>query len=246
MTEASSCCFPSYLFNTRCQICSLLVIECFFSAGIAPSSLVRFVCRPFFLHGGDLCSTCTHFLRSVISASSLPRCGGSVRWESLPWPRWMTTLSRWRRTCRCSSTTCAWMPRWRWWRWCVVFVTPFCFYICALLVADTGGSRIFFWTKFLLQHDNDISAFTYEKTLVMEQRSQMLKQMQLSRTEREREVRRLLLFTVWWDMWLRNDAAKMMVMEHKLGGGRKSDIYFKRERAVHKVQSNILTNAFKC
>lgn len=38
------------------------------------------------------------------------------------------------------------------------------------------------------QHDNDISAFTYEKTLVMEQRSQMLKQMHLSRTEREREV----------------------------------------------------------
>uniref|UniRef100_A0A6Q2Y7M1 Solute carrier family 12 member 7b n=1 Tax=Esox lucius TaxID=8010 RepID=A0A6Q2Y7M1_ESOLU len=36
--------------------------------------------------------------------------------------------------------------------------------------------------------DSDISAFTYEKTLVMEQRSQMLKQMQLSRTEREREV----------------------------------------------------------
>lgn len=40
-----------------------------------------------------------------------------------------------------------------------------------------------------VQHDNDISAFTYEKTLVMEQRSQMLKQMQLSRTEREREVK---------------------------------------------------------
>uniref|UniRef100_A0A3B3WL81 Solute carrier family 12 member 7b n=1 Tax=Poecilia mexicana TaxID=48701 RepID=A0A3B3WL81_9TELE len=38
-------------------------------------------------------------------------------------------------------------------------------------------------------HDNDISAFTYEKTLVMEQRSQMLKQMHLSRTEREREVK---------------------------------------------------------
>ncbi|XP_076617254.1 solute carrier family 12 member 7 isoform X2 [Chaetodon auriga] len=37
-------------------------------------------------------------------------------------------------------------------------------------------------------HDNDISAFTYEKTLMMEQRSQMLKQMQLSRTEREREI----------------------------------------------------------
>nr|XP_055058222.1 solute carrier family 12 member 7 isoform X1 [Misgurnus anguillicaudatus] len=37
-------------------------------------------------------------------------------------------------------------------------------------------------------HAGDISAFTYEKTLVMEQRSQMLKQMQLSRTEREREI----------------------------------------------------------
>ena len=36
--------------------------------------------------------------------------------------------------------------------------------------------------------ENDISAFTYEKTLMMEQRSQMLKQMQLSRTEREREA----------------------------------------------------------
>ncbi|XP_056598853.1 solute carrier family 12 member 7 isoform X2 [Triplophysa dalaica] len=34
----------------------------------------------------------------------------------------------------------------------------------------------------------DISAFAYEKTLVMEQRSQMLKQMQLSKTEREREI----------------------------------------------------------
>ncbi|XP_074544540.1 solute carrier family 12 member 7-like isoform X2 [Halichoeres trimaculatus] len=37
-------------------------------------------------------------------------------------------------------------------------------------------------------HDSDISAFTYEKTLIMEQRSKMLKQMQLSRTEREREI----------------------------------------------------------
>ncbi|XP_031439898.1 solute carrier family 12 member 7 isoform X3 [Clupea harengus] len=37
-------------------------------------------------------------------------------------------------------------------------------------------------------HDSDISAFTYEKTMVMEQRTQMLKQMQLSRTEREREI----------------------------------------------------------
>lgn len=38
------------------------------------------------------------------------------------------------------------------------------------------------------QVENDISAFTYERTLMMEQRSQMLKQMQLSKTEQEREV----------------------------------------------------------
>lgn len=44
------------------------------------------------------------------------------------------------------------------------------------------------------QHDSDISAFTYEKTLVMEQRSQMLKQMHLSRTEREREVKFLQMY----------------------------------------------------
>ncbi|XP_016537056.1 solute carrier family 12 member 7-like isoform X2 [Poecilia formosa] len=37
-------------------------------------------------------------------------------------------------------------------------------------------------------HDSDISAFTYERTLKMEQRSQMLKEMHLSRTEREREI----------------------------------------------------------
>ncbi|CAM9200952.1 unnamed protein product, partial [Lampetra fluviatilis] len=37
-------------------------------------------------------------------------------------------------------------------------------------------------------HDHDISAYTYEKTLVMEQRSQMLRQMQLSKYEREMEV----------------------------------------------------------
>ena len=38
------------------------------------------------------------------------------------------------------------------------------------------------------QHDSDISAYTYEKTLVMEQRSQILKQINLSKNEREREV----------------------------------------------------------
>ncbi|KAL4642195.1 solute carrier family 12 member 4 [Arapaima gigas] len=37
-------------------------------------------------------------------------------------------------------------------------------------------------------HDNDISAYTYERTLMMEQRSQMLKQMRLSSAERDREA----------------------------------------------------------
>lgn len=39
-----------------------------------------------------------------------------------------------------------------------------------------------------LQHNSDISAYTYERTLMMEQRSQMLRQMRLTKTERDREV----------------------------------------------------------
>lgn len=42
------------------------------------------------------------------------------------------------------------------------------------------------------QHNSDISAYTYERTLMMEQRSQMLRQMRLTKTEREREVGGLL------------------------------------------------------
>ncbi|KAK0155092.1 Solute carrier family 12 member 5 [Merluccius polli] len=37
-------------------------------------------------------------------------------------------------------------------------------------------------------HDSDVSAYTYEKTLVMEQRSQILKQMHLTKNEMEREI----------------------------------------------------------
>ncbi|XP_016850873.1 solute carrier family 12 member 6 isoform X1 [Anolis carolinensis] len=37
-------------------------------------------------------------------------------------------------------------------------------------------------------HDSDISAYTYERTLMMEQRCQMLRQMRLSKTERDREA----------------------------------------------------------
>ena len=41
---------------------------------------------------------------------------------------------------------------------------------------------------FPLKHDSDVSAYTYEKTLVMEQRTQILKQMHLTKNEKEREV----------------------------------------------------------
>ncbi|XP_061769420.1 solute carrier family 12 member 6-like isoform X3 [Nerophis ophidion] len=37
-------------------------------------------------------------------------------------------------------------------------------------------------------HDSDISAYTYERTLMMEQRSEMLRQMRLSKSDREREA----------------------------------------------------------
>lgn len=60
--------------------------------------------------------------------------------------------------------------------------------VCLIIVYHLYVMFVFFSVFLRLQHDSDISAFTYEKTLVMEQRSQMLKQMQLSRTEREREV----------------------------------------------------------
>uniref|UniRef100_A0AAY5L952 Solute carrier family 12 member 6 n=1 Tax=Esox lucius TaxID=8010 RepID=A0AAY5L952_ESOLU len=39
-------------------------------------------------------------------------------------------------------------------------------------------------------HNSDISAYTYERTLMMEQRSQMLRQMRLSKSDREKEVLR--------------------------------------------------------
>ncbi|CAI9535801.1 unnamed protein product [Staurois parvus] len=48
--------------------------------------------------------------------------------------------------------------------------------------------RIIAEVEVVEMHDSDISAYTYEKTLVMEQRSQILKQMHLTKTEREREI----------------------------------------------------------
>lgn len=73
----------------------------------------------------------------------LCRCGGSARWESSLWPRWMTTLSRWRRTFRCSSTTCAWMQRWRWWRWWVIIVGSFFFFFFGICASPVAWNTVF-------------------------------------------------------------------------------------------------------
>lgn len=43
--------------------------------------------------------------------------------------------------------------------------------------------------------DSDITAYTYEKTLMMEQRSQILKQINLTKTEREREIQSITDFS---------------------------------------------------
>lgn len=94
---------------------------------------------------------------------------------------------------------------WRWWKWWGrfdVYSIPFgvgWWWIQVVSSPISAPYENILYTKVTpncsvsLQHESDISAFTYEKTLVMEQRSQLLKQMQLSRTEREREVRDTLI-----------------------------------------------------
>lgn len=44
----------------------------------------------------------------------------------------------------------------------------------------------------LLQPDTDISAYTYERTLIMEQRNEMLKNMRMSKKQRKGDVQHLL------------------------------------------------------
>ncbi|KAG7264840.1 hypothetical protein CRUP_004383 [Coryphaenoides rupestris] len=50
------------------------------------------------------------------------------------------------------------------------------------------GTLVVVEVEVVEMHDSDISAYTYERTLMMEQRSQMLRQMRLSKSDREREV----------------------------------------------------------
>uniref|UniRef100_A0A4W6EIU3 Solute carrier family 12 member 5b n=1 Tax=Lates calcarifer TaxID=8187 RepID=A0A4W6EIU3_LATCA len=60
-------------------------------------------------------------------------------------------------------------------------------------------------------HDSDISAYTYEKTLVMEQRSQILKQMHLTKNEMEREVNQKRLGTR--QIFVNTDKGKTLLAE---------------------------------
>lgn len=129
-----------------------------------------------------------YFLHPYLLSLSfhLFRCGVNVGCGSSRWPRWRIIPSRWRRTWQPFSITSALRPRWKLLRWYVLF-TP---------ISARGGGG---WRKrphlcccffFFLKHDSDISAYTYERTLMMEQRSQMLRQMRLSKSDREREVRK--------------------------------------------------------
>ena len=45
--------------------------------------------------------------------------------------------------------------------------------------------------------DSDISAYTYERTLLMEQRNQMLREMQLSKNESTRNVSIVLITVIY-------------------------------------------------
>uniref|UniRef100_A0A3P8R0X3 Solute carrier family 12 member 6 n=1 Tax=Astatotilapia calliptera TaxID=8154 RepID=A0A3P8R0X3_ASTCA len=56
------------------------------------------------------------------------------------------------------------------------------------LLTFTYQLRIDAEVEVVEMHDSDISAYTYERTLMMEQRCQMLRQMRLSKSDRDREV----------------------------------------------------------
>ncbi|XP_030609659.1 solute carrier family 12 member 6 isoform X2 [Archocentrus centrarchus] len=56
------------------------------------------------------------------------------------------------------------------------------------LLTFTYQLRIDAEVEVVEMHDSDISAYTYERTLMMEQRCQMLRQMRLSKSDRDREA----------------------------------------------------------
>ncbi|XP_051945149.1 solute carrier family 12 member 6-like [Xyrauchen texanus] len=98
-------------------------------------------------------------------------------------------------------------------------------------------------------HDSDISAYTYERTLMMEQRSQMLRQMRLSNSDREREAQlvkdrnsMLHLTSIGSDD---DDETDGMTAAEKSAENRRVHMTWTKEKAL-KLLSNTQTNTPSC
>lgn len=95
-------------------------------------------------------------------------------------------------------------------------------------------------------HDSDISAYTYERTLMMEQRSQMLRQMRLSKSDREKEAQlvkdrnsMLRLTSIGSDDDDETDGAE------KSAENRRVHMTWTKEKALQMI-TNTQTNAASC
>ncbi|XP_051501609.1 solute carrier family 12 member 6-like isoform X2 [Myxocyprinus asiaticus] len=98
-------------------------------------------------------------------------------------------------------------------------------------------------------HDSDISAYTYERTLMMEQRSQMLRQMRLSKSDREREAQlvkdrnsMLRLTSIGSDD---DDETDGMSAAEKSAENRRVHMTWTKDKAL-KLLSNTQTNTASC
>ncbi|XP_031423647.1 solute carrier family 12 member 5 isoform X2 [Clupea harengus] len=92
--------------------------------------------------------------------------------------------------------------------------------------------------------DSDITAYTYEKTLVMEQRSQILKQINLTKTEREREIQSIT-DSSRGSIRRKNPAAvttQLSVSEEQPGGS-KEEKPEEEEQLIHDKSTNPPTPA---
>ncbi|XP_030632353.1 solute carrier family 12 member 5 isoform X2 [Chanos chanos] len=94
-------------------------------------------------------------------------------------------------------------------------------------------------------HDSDISAYTYEKTLMMEQRSQILKQINLTKTEREREIQSIT-DSSRGSIRRKNPAAvttQLSVTEEPAGSSSKEEKPEEEEQLIHDKSTNPPTPA---
>lgn len=114
------------------------------------------------------------------SCSSNIAHGRTARWESSPLHKWKTIRFKLKRIWRCSCTIWESKRKWKlskWWEIDVEISVDInhCFHFrfsCHVRVVRVNR-----------QMDNDISAYTYERTLMMEQRNQMLRELRLNKKE---------------------------------------------------------------